>query len=149
MAKILLVYGSTTGNTESVATLIDEILKEKGLDVTMKDVIDANVSELSGYDAVLLGSSTWGDEEKELQEDFVFFYEDMDGIELDNQKIGIFGCGESSYEHFCGAVDLLEERVEEKGGKLLNESLRIDGDPGDVLDEISDWATEIAVAVVS
>lgn len=147
MAKILMIFGSTTGNTENVADSIHETLKTKGHEVTFKNVMDTKVSELTGKDdLVLLGSSTWGEDEKELQEDFIPFYEDMDSIDLSDRKLGIFGCGDSSYEFFCGGVDLLEERVEETGGKLVIESLRIDGDPGDVQDEIDDWAAGISDA---
>jgi len=147
MAKILIIFGSTTGNTESVADSIFETLDAKGHEVTLKNVVDAKVGELTGEnDLVLLGSSTWGEDEKELQEDFIPFYEAMDSIDLSNRKLGIFGCGDSSYKFFCGGIDLLEERIEETGGKLVIESLRIDGDPGDVQDEIDDWAAGISDA---
>ena len=144
MAKVLIVYGSTTGNTEMVAEQVTNILQDKGNDVTMKNVVDATVAELgNGYDLTVLGSSTWGDDDIEFQEDFALFYEDLDKAELKDKKVSLFGCGDSSYEHFCGAVDLLEDKMESLGAKVVGDSLRIDGDPEDSSSDIDDWAEEI------
>jgi len=148
MSKILIVYGSTTGNTEIVAEQVSDILKDKGADVTMKNVVDATVAELgNGYDLTVLGSSTWGDDDIEFQEDFAVFYDEMDKADLKGKKIALFGCGDSSYEHFCGAVDLLEEKTETLGGKIVGEPLRIDGDPEESSSDIDDWAAEIGAGV--
>jgi flavodoxin short chain len=148
MAKALIVFGSTTGNTEATADQISEVLSGKGLAVTLKNVTDAKVAELGGdYDITILGASTWGEDEIEFQEDFEPFYEDMDSANLKDKKVAVFGCGDSSYEYYCGAVDQLEAKVSELGGTLVNEPLRIDGDPGDVADEINTWAEEVAGSV--
>jgi hypothetical protein len=40
-------------------------------------------------------------------------------------------------------VDLIEEKVEELGGSLVIESLKIDGDPNDADDDIKDWAAAV------
>ncbi len=148
MAKALIVFGSTTGNTEATAEQISEVLSGKGLDVTLKNVTNAKVDELGGdYDITLLGASTWGEDEIEFQEDFEPFYEDMDQASLKDKKVAVFGCGDSSYEYFCGAVDQLEAKVAELGGNLVNEPLRIDGDPGDASDDINEWAEAVATSV--
>lgn len=145
MSKVCIVYGSTTGNTELVAKQIGEVLAQEGIDVTKKNVSQAKVSELgNGFDLTVLGSSTWGDAEIEFQEDFAPFYEEMDKADLKGRKVALFGCGDSSYEFFCGAVDLLEEKIGDLGGVLVNESLRIDGDPQDAKAEIIAWAKDLA-----
>ena len=141
MAKAIIVYGSETGNTESVAEVIAAALEDANLQITLKEVTQASVDELSGYDLILLGSSTWGDDEKELQADMVDFYDDLEGADLSGKPAAAFGCGDSDYTHFCGAVDLLEKRLEQIGATLLDESLRIDGDPDD--DDARNWAIQI------
>jgi flavodoxin short chain len=102
-------------------------------------VSDTEVSELKNeYDLYLLGCSTWGEEEIELQEDFESFYENLNGdLDLSGKKFAVFGCGDSSYEYFCGAVDVIEERVQKLGASLVCDSLRIDGDPEQ--EEIDEW----------
>ena len=58
--------------------------------------------------------------------------------------MAVFGCGDSSYEYFCGAVDAIQEKVEEIGGVLIADALKIDGDPMDAKDEIIEWAATVA-----
>ena len=142
MAKAIIVYGSETGNTESVAEVIAAALEDANFRITLKEVTQASVNELADNDLILLGSSTWGDEEKELQGDMVDFYDDLEGTDLSGKSAAAFGCGDSDYTHFCGAVDLLEERLEQIGATLLDEGLRIDGDPDD--DDAQEWAKQIA-----
>lgn len=147
MAKALLIYGSTTGNTESAAQTIAGVLAEENVQVTIKEVTNAKPADLNGdYDLYLLGSSTWGDEEIELQEDFAEFYEAMNGLDLSDKKMAVFGCGDSSYTHFCGAVDAIEQKAEDLGAVLVAAGLKIDGDPDDSEQEILDWAQSVAAA---
>lgn len=145
MSSVLIVYGSTTGNTEQVAERIGSVLGTQGHSVTLKNVADTSVDVLGGdFDLTLLGSSTWGDDEIEFQDDFAPFYEELDNARVQGKKVGLFGCGDSGYEHFCGAVDLLEKKMEELGAVVVNEPLRIDGDPSVVVDDVTAWAEEVA-----
>lgn len=145
MAKAFIVYGSTTGNTESVAKQIGKVLTQEGVEVCIQDVAKTKVEELgAGYDITLLGASTWGDAEVEFQEDFASFFEEMDKVDLKDKKVAVFGCGDSSYTHFCGAVDQLQEKIEDMGGKVVNDPLKIDGDPGDAASDVVSWAQEVA-----
>ncbi|WP_419785963.1 flavodoxin [Pseudodesulfovibrio sp.] len=143
MSKALIVFGSTTGNTESVSDEIAKVLKNKGHDVEIRNASGVTVENLAdGFDAVLLGSSTWGDEDIEFQDDFVPIYENLEQAGLKGHKVGVFGCGDSSYTHFCGAVDALEEKAESLGAEIMGDSLRIDGDPD--TGEITAWAESIS-----
>ena len=140
MGKALIIFGSTTGNTENMSDMIQETLNENGMETKIKNVTDASVSDLTGeYDLVLLGCPAYGDEEVELQEDFEEFYENMDGLDLGGKKFAVFAPGDSTYEHFCGTVDVLEEKISSLGGKVIADGLKIDGDPYDAGDEIKEW----------
>jgi flavodoxin short chain len=142
MSKVLIVYGSTTGNTESVSDAIAKFFENNGLNVEIRNAADVAVENMAdGFDAVLLGSSTWGDDEIELQDDFVQVYDNLDKAGLGGRKVAVFGCGDSSYEHFCGAVDALEERAGELGADIIGDTLKIDGDPD--LNEAAAWAETI------
>ncbi len=75
MCRALIIFGSTTGNTETMSDLIKETLEENGMETEIKNVTDASVSSLNGgHDLVLLGCPAYGDDEVELQEDFEDFY---------------------------------------------------------------------------
>ncbi|MGE4560036.1 MAG: flavodoxin, partial [Desulfobulbus sp.] len=133
--------------TENAAKEIGKILAQGGHEVAIQDVRKSKVEELgNGYDITVLGSSTWGDDDVEFQEDFASFFEEMDKADLKDKKVALFGCGDSSYTHFCGAVDQLQEKMEGMGAVLVNEPLKIDGDPGDAAADIDDWAKEIAAS---
>ncbi len=143
MSKVLIVYGSTTGNTEGVAETVASVLEKKGQEVTILNAANASASDLaSGYDAILFGCSTWGDDDIELQDDFVPLYEDLEESGIAGKKVAVFGCGDSSYTHFCGAVDALEEKSENIGAQLLVDPLKIDGDPEN--SEVEAWASSVA-----
>jgi len=142
MAKVLVVFGSTTGNTERVANSVEKGLKEGGLEVVKKNVVDATVEELKDYDLIILGSSTWGD--GELQDDFIDFYEKMKDIDLSGKKAAVFGCGDSNYNQFCKAVDLLEDRLKECGAEIVSESFKVDGDVESALGDAENWAKTVA-----
>ncbi len=87
MSKALVVFGSTTGNTEMVAEKIGEVLKDKGVEAVVKNVTDATVAELGkDYDVTILGSSTWGDDEIEFQEDFEPFFNELGSADLKEKK---------------------------------------------------------------
>jgi flavodoxin short chain len=143
MSNALIIYGSTTGNTESVADIISTDLSKADYTIKKINVSDVDVDVLNeAFDLYLLGSSTWGDDEIEFQEDFAPFYENMNGdLNLTGKKFAVFGCGDSSYEYFCGAVDALEERLAKLGGSLVCESLRIDGEPEE--SEINEWTQDV------
>lgn len=145
MSKALIIYGTTTGNTEDMADIVRQGLEAAGLETTVKNVTDAAMSDLNGdHDLLLLGCPAYGDDAIELQEDFAEFYEQMDGIDLNGKPFAVFAPGDSSYEFFCGSVDMLEEKMTEMGGKLVQDGLKIDGDPADYGDEIADWAKSVA-----
>jgi flavodoxin short chain len=113
MKKGLIIYGSTTGNTEDMAGTIGQVLQDSGVETEIKDVSDAEVGDLtSDYDVLVLGCPAYGDDTIELQEDFEEFYEQIDGIKLDGKKFAVFAPGDSSYKYFCGSVDMLEERLD-------------------------------------
>nr|WP_320193082.1 flavodoxin [uncultured Desulfobacter sp.] len=147
MSTALIVYGSTTGNTESVADTISTDLSKADYTTKRINVSDVGVDILNeAFDLYLLGSSTWGEDEIEFQEDFAPFYENMNGdLNLTGKKFAVFGCGDSSYEYFCGAVDALEERLVKLGGTLVCESLRIDGEPEE--SEINEWTQDVINAL--
>ncbi len=141
MSKVIVIYGSTTGNTEEMAKSVEQALSVSGYDVVLKNVTEADPAELKGYDYILLGSSTWGD--GELQDDFIDFEENMRNVDLTGKKSAVFGCGESSWPMFCEAVNILENRLKKCGAELVMEGFKIDGDIMPELAKLSKWVSRI------
>ena len=90
MEKALIIYGSSTGNTEKIAQVLAQELKTR-FDVTLLDVTDAEPRDMTTNDVLLLGSSTWYD--GQLQEDFQEFYDSMDEVDLKGKRVAVFGTG--------------------------------------------------------
>jgi len=144
MAKVLLVYGSTTGNTESLAQSVETGLENGGAEVTVKNVTDTKVEELADYDVLVFGCSTWG--EGELQEDFIDFHDEMSNISLQGKKVAVFGPGDSEGypDTFCKAVDIIEETAKKCGAEIIVESLKVDGDVEPAMKDAEAWGAKIA-----
>jgi flavodoxin I len=141
MSKVIVIYGSTTGNTEEMAHVIAKTISGTGVDVVLKNVTDASPAELTGYDFIILGSSTWGD--GELQDDFIVFEEEMNEVNLNGKQAAVFGCGESSWPMFCEAVNIIEKKLKECEAELISESFKIDGSIAPELENLSKWALTI------
>lgn len=124
--KLLLLYATNSGGTEMAAQIVVQQLSAHTVD--MKRVIEANPDELSGYDAIILGSPSWDFDGKEGQphDDFWEFKKKMEGKSFEGKKFAIFGLGDSSYKIFTGAVDELERWVADWKGTKIVDSLRMD-----------------------
>src|SRR5574344_292205 len=119
MNKTIIIYGSTTGTCEDLAQRI-----ATRLGVDKSDVI--NVSELtpdkvSEYDNLLLGTSTWG--AGDLQDDWFDGLEILNKCNLNDKKVAIFGCGDSSSygDSFCGGMAQLWNEIKDKGAILIGQ----------------------------
>lgn len=124
MTKVIIVYSSLTGNTEEMSEVIESGVKEAGLEVVRKDGYDAKAAELLDYDGIIIGAYTWGD--GELPDEFLDFFEEMEELDLTGKKAAVFGSGDTSYPHYCGAVVLIENKLRELGAEIVHESLKFE-----------------------
>lgn len=118
MAKIGIFYGSDTGHTEDAAILIQQIIGED--DADLFDVAKVkDVSVISGYDLVILGTSTWylG----ELQSDMDDFRSKLGDLDLTGKTFALFGLGNQiDYsEYFVDGMGILYNYLKEKGAKII------------------------------
>ncbi|EKN64571.1 flavodoxin [Schinkia azotoformans] len=127
MEKILMVYCSMTGNTETIAGLVEEGITESGFDIIRKDALEVDAHEINDYETVILGSYTWGD--GEIPDEFLDFCDGIRGLDFTGKKFAVFGSGDTSYDDFCGAVDIIEKMIEENGGIIALESLKVEQYP--------------------
>jgi flavodoxin I len=90
MSKSVVLYGSTTGNTQSAAEAIG-----KGLGITdVKGVDKISVDDIAQYDVVIAGTSTWGS--GEIQDDWASLVGKIGGLDLKGKKVALFGTGDQS-----------------------------------------------------
>lgn len=129
MSKFLIVYASTSGNTEMMAEVMAVFLDRLGHEVLIKsfDFDPVDVEELDAYDSVLIGTHTWDD--GDLPYEVEDFYEDLDLVSLTRPIFGLFGSADSFYKTYGGAIDLIADRLEDLGANVLPERLKVDLTP--------------------
>ena len=117
--KIGLFWGSDTGVTEEIVTVLLDLLPKDQVEST--NVFNASVEQFTHYEHLLLGLSTWYD--GELQSDWDEFFEQFKTIDFTNKKVALFGLGdqEGYAEYFVDGIGILAEVVEQKGGTIFGQ----------------------------
>lgn len=150
--NILLVYATYSNSTYEVASHLQQVLESLGNPVTIQLASETRVDQFSEYDTVVFASPSWDYNGKEGQphEDFAPLLESLATADISNLKYAICGTGDSSYTHFCGAVDVIEEVLQKTKAIKCHESLRIDNY---YLEEeknkalVADWGTALHEAL--
>jgi len=116
MKKTVIIYGSTTGNAASAAQTIAEKL---GNGATVKEAGAASKSDLTDYDNIILGSSTWGD--GELQDDWFGFLPTIKEVGLSGKTVAVFGVGDQfSYsDTYVNAMGELYDAATAAGANVI------------------------------
>ncbi len=114
MAKIAIVYGSTTGVTQGVAEKLGAAL---GGDLI--NAADASAPALEGYDVLVLGCSTWGS--GDLQDDWAGFIDDFEKANLQGKKVALFGSGdqEGFGDTFVDSLAILYDAAVQAGAQVI------------------------------
>lgn len=89
MAKALIIYASSTGQTKGIADLIAEGMRIAGLEVDLADAVNVkNVEQFAGYDIYCLGSATYHGEMLQSMKTLLFLANKAD---LSGKVGGAFG----------------------------------------------------------
>lgn len=151
-----LFYGSTTGNTQKVAELIQS-LWSGSISIELIDIGQSGVSAMINAESMIIGAPTW--DFGELQEDWLEEWDIFCSIDFSGKQVALFGVGDQlGYgEWFQDAMGRIAQQIEKSGGKLVapwpNHDYRFDSSlalinngthfVGLALDEDSQsWATE-------
>lgn len=143
MSSVLIIYGSTGGNTELVTDKVAEVLTAKKHKITIQRAELTKESDLAKYKYIIFASSTYG--QGLLQEHmlkFMYFLKSLKG-----KKCAAIGLGDPKYnvEYVVESAKLLEKGIQEKGGELLTTALRIVKSPVPHLNtSVKDWATKLS-----
>lgn len=110
MAKVAIVYASTTGNTEALANAAKEAA---GADAYFSTADAADSAEVLASDLILLGSPAMGAEQ--LEDSQESFFSGIEG-QLSGKKVGLFG----SYDWGDGQfLSDWADRVTAAGGTVV------------------------------
>lgn len=144
--KILILYASRRGQNAQLALRLQEVLAEEGLEADLVNVKGQRPDLLKDYDVLLLGSSTWGD--GDLQTDFQVFEDGLRDLDLTGKAGAAFGTCSSMYPRTGWAVDILENRLKNNGGKVLQKGLKLDVQGGLNYTPAVEWARRLAARLL-
>jgi flavodoxin I len=115
MARIGLFYGTQTGNTQTIAELIQKEFGGDGV-VELHDVSSADLGDFEQYESLIMGCPTWNI--GELQSDWEGLYDELDTVNFQDKKVAYFGAGDQvGYaDNFQDAMGILEAKVSALGG---------------------------------
>ncbi len=121
MTNIGLFYGSSAGNTEYAARMIQREFHAMHPDlVTLVNVAAyGSVESMQNYDKILVGVSSWAD--GGLQEDWQRVFTQMDSLQLPGKQAAVFGLGDQIRypEAFQDAIGIIGRKLRERGAELV------------------------------
>ncbi len=119
MEKVAILFGSSTGNTESIArALVPRIGKNIA---NAFNVSDFSVSRLAEYNNLIFGVSTWGI--GDLQDDWKEFLQELKKADLKGKTIAMYGLGdaESYPDSFVDGMGTIYEKIRNKGCHIIGQ----------------------------
>ncbi|MGI9240226.1 MAG: flavodoxin domain-containing protein, partial [Verrucomicrobiales bacterium] len=143
--RAVILYGSQSGNAESLSESFSEQLVAAGFDAPVVDMADHDEIDLSKEKHVIIVTSTWG--EGDPPDNAVEFWEKLSAgghPALDGLKFGVCGLGDSNYLDFCGMGKRFDARLEELGASRLLP--RVDCDV-DFEETAGAWGLELLVSL--
>ncbi len=128
MKKIIIVYGTTGGNTEMVAEVVAEILSKKHK-VDVKRAELSSAKDILKYDVCILASPTYG--HGLLEAHMAKYVKGLKEVDLKEKPCAVIGLGDPKYEqqYHIESAPILEKKLTDAGGKLLLPALRISMTP--------------------
>jgi len=124
-----ILFGSQSGNSEDLASKIGKQASSYGLESTVHDMGEVDVSSLSGMKRVLIVCSTWGEGEQPDNAEDLWNAANGDAApSLSSTNFSVCALGDTSYELFCESGKEWDRRFEELGGKRLLDRVDCDVD---------------------
>lgn len=124
-----IVYGSQSGNCETLARRLGEALAAVGVTHVVQDMLDCRKADLDRARHLLVIVSTHG--EGDPPDNARPLYDLLHGRKapkLADVKYSVLALGDSSYEHFCETGRRFDAQLEALGGKRLHERVECDVD---------------------
>lgn len=138
---LTILYGSQTGNAQSVAEEVAELAIEHGLTATVVDMDDIDINELSKHERLLIVTSTYG--EGEMPDNAQALWDAISGDDapkFNNTYYSVLSLGDTNYDDFCLAGILWDERLATLGAERIVDRVDCDIDFEDLANQ---WTTEV------
>ena len=140
MNKMLILYGTETGNSELLAMDAEKIATAKGFDASINGMDEVSTEDLASCSNLLIICSTWGDGEQ--PDNAIELYDSSVELEdnyLQNVNFAVLALGDTAFDLFCEAGIQWDSILEQKGANRINERIDCDTDYDDYAEE---WLEE-------
>jgi sulfite reductase (NADPH) flavoprotein alpha-component len=119
-AKLTVLYGTESGNSETLADRAVKEAKKRGFKAVMKNMSDIQPADLSKIENLLVIVSTWGDGEP--PETATAFYKEFMAADLalGSVRFSVCALGDTSYDKFCQTGKDVDARLETLGASRVN-----------------------------
>ncbi len=125
--SLIVGYASDMGTAEYIAFQLVEALKAVGIDATEVELNDVELADLQTATHLVVVASTFGD--GEMPDNGALFWEMLNGTtaeELPQLAYSVLALGDSSYEMFCNAGVMVDDRLAELGATRLTGRVELD-----------------------
>ncbi|KZM49093.1 sulfite reductase flavoprotein subunit alpha [Labrenzia sp. OB1] len=142
-----ILFGTQTGNAETVAMDAAGVAKSKGLSPVVQALDDVDLPALQTMSHVIIVISTYG--EGEMPDNAQLFWDALiaeTAPRLERLTFGVLALGDTGYDDFCQAGKLIDMRLEQLGARRL--LARVDCDI-DFEDAAAGWIEDALPKVAS
>ena len=115
--SVLILYGTVTGNAESLANKLAATLRRAGVTALVRDMAHSQPNVLTQASCVLIVISTYGDGEP--PDDAAPFWESVvhgQDLDLRGVRFSVLALGNTTYDHFCKCGRDFDVALERHGG---------------------------------
>ena len=127
--KINFLFGTQTGNSETIAETAAEIAKNNNFSTKLASLDDVSMEALQNMENAVFVVSTYG--EGEMPDNAHLFWESLSSStapKLENLNFGVLALGDTGYDEFCNAGKMIDVRLEQLGAKRLIKRVDCDVD---------------------
>ncbi|WP_058308956.1 assimilatory sulfite reductase (NADPH) flavoprotein subunit [Gracilibacillus massiliensis] len=133
---VTILYGSETGNSQSLAEKVSQQLKTIDRTVTISSMDDYKPKKLKEAEDLLIITATHG--EGDPPDNAILFHEFLHSRKapkLEKVQYSVLSLGDESYEHFCQTGKDFDKRLEELGATRIHPRIDCDVDYEELAEE--------------
>ncbi len=143
---LTILFGTQTGNAQSVAEDVADVAKTHGMQAHVLDMDDADLTQLAATERLLVVTSTYG--EGEMPDNAESLWEAIsadDAPSFANTFYSVLALGDTNYDDFCLAGIQWDERLAELGAQRVVDRVDCDVD----FDEPANNWTEAVLPIIT